>query len=710
MRSSYAPDVQQAALELLEHHVEESGFLQRPAVETFAALACQMSGRIAEFRLIREVGRGGMGVVYLAEDAVLDRHVALKILGNHLTGSPMAVARFQREAKAAARLNHPAIVPIYRSGEDSGVHFIAMEYVEGETLDHRLRELRKSTTPAASPRVKSHRQQCKLPQRTATTEYVHECARMTSLIAQGLDFAHQAGVLHCDIKPSNILINAAGHPRITDFGIARLEASERLTKSGDVLGSVHYMSPEQLGSKELDRRTDVFSLGVVLYEMLTLAPPYYGEDVPAIAESLRNTEPRSVRFFNPTVSRDLDTICRKALERKPTDRYPTTAHLAADLQCYLRGEPIMARPPTVVRRVSRWFGRNRTRSLAVAVVFLLASLAVAGGIQLQNHYQAMAPVSIDVNPPAPGARVLLRRWDSTLQTHSAPQPFGIIPLVDQYLEPGSVRFVITTNGNNFAEFDAALIEGHETNLSGMIPEGTTVVEGMALFPGGDYTLRPFVWNTETQDQTFQLEGFLLDRQEVSNAQYKAFVDQTGYAAPEQWNRFGYDLALAQRPVVGVTLEDAEAYARWCGKRLPTAAEWEAAARSPDARLYPWGALSERSPDAGVPTYEALVGAQTKEFLAQYAEYAAHTVDVTSDPAPHSQNAVFHLLDNVMELTSTVTRHDTLHVVIIKGGSWIHHPQFRDLRRLDVSPLDTCALNVGFRCARSVEAPKDTIRE
>lgn len=702
LHSDYLPVIQSAVLKLLEHYDEDTQFLEHPAIETFSALSSGALGQIGEFRLVRELGRGGMGVVYLAEDVALDRSVALKVLGSHLTGSPTAIRRFRREAKAAARLRHPAIVRVYRYGEDSGVHFIAMEFVEGETLEHRLRTLRTPTAILSDTEAKREPDRNRpvgAPRLTATPEYVKECLRVTALVALGLDAAHQAGVIHCDVKPSNILLDSGGQPHITDFGIARLGAVERLTKPGDLAGSLHYMSPEQLACGELDRRTDVFSLGVVLYEMLTLTPPFFGEDLPSVLDSVRSTEPRPITQLNPAVSIDLQTICRKALEKKPADRYPTTAHMAADLQCHLRGEPIMARPPSTARRLTRWFARRRTQSLVGAVAVLLASLAVAGTVQIRNHYSAMASVSIDVNPATAGSNASLRRWSSASQAYGALEFLGGLPLVEAYIEPGSYRFAITSGVGLLAEFDAVLVPGEARSVLLPVVDVATVAEDMVEFRAADYILRPVRWMTTTDDQSFHLEGFALDRFEVSNERYKAFIDQTGYPAPEHWKRFGYDAALARRPVVGVTREDAEAFARWCGKRLPTSAEWEAAARSPDGRLLPWGAGVD-PPSSALPTYERLLGSQARSFEELYAEYVAGSVDIDADPAPHGENGIAHLFGNVMELTSTVMDHDTSYLVL-RGGYWAHHPRYFTLREAAISPRDVPALNAGFRCARSL---------
>ncbi len=709
LNSGKSKAIRDEVLQLLEHDRQAGSFLSKPVVDTFASLAQRIGSEIAEFRLVRELGRGAMGIVYLAEDRSLDRKTAIKILNPTLTGSKKAVERFRREAQAAARLKHTSIVPIYRYGEDRGTHFIAMEFVEGEALDRQLGSLRSTVcdSEANYPNRLDHRGH-QIGGTTADPQYVHRCARIACSVSQGLETAHQSGILHRDVKPSNILIDSSGSPRLTDFGIARLCDEERLTLSGDVAGTFQYMSPEQVDGSVLDRRTDVFSLGVVLYEMLTLEPPFRGPSVSALTRAIRETDPVPVRTLNPAVPRKLATICHKALEKKPIHRYPTAAHLAADLDCFLSGEPIMARPATAVRRIGKWFNRRKNLSMALVAVLLVGSLGVAGGLRLQHRWQSMASISIRPKDGSKDLTAFLRRWNGDLLRFDAAQVLGPLPIDSLVIEPGPCRFVLRDQTGAFLEFDDVLEPGSEVDKIVDFDAASRSFDDMVYIPPGQYTIRRGEQNDDVVDEQVELEGFYLDRTKVSNAQYHHFVQETGHPMPKHWLLFGYDESLADRPVVGVNLADAQAFAMWYGKRLPTAAEWEAAARSPDGRLYPWGRL-EDAPQSAFPDYDALVATQNSGPQSQYENYVQRTTAVTNDSAPQEDTGLLQLLSNVLELTATVSSTDPGHI-IIKGGYWSSHPQHTELRTVITYPRVGSTLTLGFRCARSQEAARTNQEE
>ncbi|HEV8068355.1 MAG TPA: tetratricopeptide repeat protein [Planctomycetaceae bacterium] len=309
-----------------------------------------------DYEILEEIARGGMGVVYKARQVSLDRTVALKmILAGHLA-SEADVQRFYVEAKAAANLQHPNIVAIHEIGQHEGQHYFSMDYVEGQSLAQLARE---SPLPAAR-----------------AAEYVRT-------IAEAIEFAHRQGTLHRDVKPSNILIDAFDQPRVTDFGLAkRIEATESaLTTTGSLVGTPSYMSPEQAGAEggKLGPASDVYSLGAVLYELVTGRPPFLAESLVATLNHVLNTEPVSPRLVNPNVPRDLETICLKCLQKDPLRRYPSSEELAKDLGRFLRGEPIQARPPSVAYRLKKFTERNRGAVIAAALVAvaLLTGTAVS---------------------------------------------------------------------------------------------------------------------------------------------------------------------------------------------------------------------------------------------------------------------------------------------------------------------------------------------
>ena len=308
--------------------------------------------RVGRYELLREIGRGSFGSVYEAVDSELDRHVAVKLPRHSLQPKSEDRARFAREAHNLARLAHPAIVPVLDAGWSDGTFFIVCALIDGPTLADRL---------VAGP----------LGSR-ATAELV-------AMVAAALDHAHQNGIVHRDVKPSNILIDARGSPWLTDFGLAtRRDVEATLTMEGDLLGTPAYMAPEQASgaAHRVDGRCDVFSLGAVLYECLTGQLPFVGSPA-AILEQIRDCDPTPPRRLDPRIDRDLETICLVALEKRPADRYQTAAALADDLRRYLAGEPIRARPPGPARRLVKW-ARRRPALAALAGFAILATLAVTG--------------------------------------------------------------------------------------------------------------------------------------------------------------------------------------------------------------------------------------------------------------------------------------------------------------------------------------------
>jgi serine/threonine protein kinase len=315
-----------------------------------------------DYDLLEEIARGGMGVVYRARQRSLDRTVALKLILDSQLATRELVHRFRAEAAAAAALQHPNIVAIHEVGVHDGNHYFSMDYVEGQNLAQRV---------GSQP----------LPAKKA--------ARYLKVIAEAIHYAHEQGILHRDLKPSNVLVDAAtDQPRVTDFGLAkRLDGESSLTLSGQVLGSPHFMPPEQAGdqSGKIGRTSDVYGLGGILYFLVTARPPFQGDSLEATISQVLHTEPVPPRLLNPTVPRDLETICLKCLNKEPGRRYPT----AEDLSHLLNSEPILARPTTRFERGWRWCRRKPAFAsvLAIASVLLL-TLAIGGPIVALNIQSA----------------------------------------------------------------------------------------------------------------------------------------------------------------------------------------------------------------------------------------------------------------------------------------------------------------------------------
>jgi len=300
-----------------------------------------------DYELLEEIARGGMGVVFKARQMNLNRTVALKmILAGQFAGEE-DVQRFYTEAEAAAALDHPGIVPIFEIGEHAGQHYFSMGYIEGESLAHRVID---------GP----------LPPR--------EAAELVKKICDAMAYAHDRGVIHRDLKPANILIDANGQPKVTDFGLAKkTEADSNLTGTGQILGTPAYMPPEQASgnSEEVGLLADVYSLGAILYCLLTGRPPFQAASPMDTLLQVLDQEPVAPRILNTQVPRDLDTICLKCLNKESNRRYASADTLAADLQRYLFGEPIVARPTTPAERMWKWCRRNPRAVATMSFVFLL---------------------------------------------------------------------------------------------------------------------------------------------------------------------------------------------------------------------------------------------------------------------------------------------------------------------------------------------------
>jgi len=319
-----------------------------------------------DYELLEETARGGMGIVYRARQVSLGRIVAVKMLLFGPLSSPEFVKRFRAEASAAASLQHPNIVAIHEVGVHQGQQFFAMDYVEGPSLAKLL---------ANGP----------LPARRA--------ASYVKTIAQAIHYAHEHGILHRDLKPSNVLIDAKDQPRVTDFGLARrLEGDSELTVTGQMLGSPNYMPPEQAVGRrgKVSRRSDVYSLGAMLYHLLTGRPPFVGETLTDTLEQVLNAEPVSPRLLNPSVPRDLETICLKCLENEPDKRYATTQAVADELGRFLDREPIHARPIIRAERVWRWCRRKPAlASFVAATSLLLLAILIGSPIFIYRIDQAL---------------------------------------------------------------------------------------------------------------------------------------------------------------------------------------------------------------------------------------------------------------------------------------------------------------------------------
>src|SRR5881296_4154601 len=313
--------------------------------------AVELLGELGDYQLLEEIGRGGQGVVFRARQKSLNRTVALKVIGLGQWASKAHLKRFRREAEAAASLEHPGIVPIHEVGERDGSCYFSMKFIEGGQLDEIVRR-----TPMS----------------------IRHAAELIAKVARTVHYAHEHGILHRDIKPGNILLDAKGEPLLTDFGLARLvEAESTVTRTKEVMGTPSYMAPEQAvgNNAAVGGATDVYGLGAVLYQLLTGHPPFAGGTTYETIKLVLDTEPRQPRLLNPKIDRDLSTICLKCLEKDPKRRYTSALALAEDLEHWLKHEPIRARRSGVFTRGKKWVRRNPSEALLAASLVALAAAA-----------------------------------------------------------------------------------------------------------------------------------------------------------------------------------------------------------------------------------------------------------------------------------------------------------------------------------------------
>nr|WP_236649871.1 serine/threonine-protein kinase [Rhodopirellula sp. SM50] len=343
---------------------------------------------IGDFQIVGELGRGGMGVVYDAIQLSLGRRVALKVLPFASGLDEVRLQRFRNEAHAAAALHHTNIVPVYAVGSDRGLHYYAMQLIEGHTLADVIHQMR-DAKPGGSRETVQHLRSSTIPQLSATfasgdsqsgrRRYFESVVRMTSEAAIAIQHAHQYGVIHRDIKPSNLLIDSAGKVWVTDFGLAQIESDpSNLTRTGDPMGTLRYASPEQASGQRtiLDHRTDVYSLGVTLYELLTLRPAIEGDGFRELLNRVVEVDPPSPASIAPDIPPELDNIVRKSIAKLPAERYATMQEFADDLQCWLDDKPVKAKPPTMLERMTKWRRRNSGLVAAAVAMLVIATLAL----------------------------------------------------------------------------------------------------------------------------------------------------------------------------------------------------------------------------------------------------------------------------------------------------------------------------------------------
>jgi serine/threonine protein kinase/predicted esterase len=741
-------EMQREVESLLSFEAQADDFIEKPALAVAAELmaednATSLAGKqITQYQVTKLLGAGGMGEVYLAEDSSLGRKVALKLLPSQFTTDDERVRRFEREAKAASALNHPNIITIHEIGASENLHFIATEFIAGETLRQRL----------ANGKLK-----------------INDALDIAMQIASALAAAHEAGIIHRDIKPENVMLRKDGYVKVLDFGLAKLTeavASDATTvttlttEPGRVMGTVAYMSPEQLRAQTVDERADLWSLGVVLYEMVAGFRPFVGPSSSAVIAAILE---QALPSLNEAVvlPDELQRILQKALHKNRAERYQTAQALLSDLKALRDDLAFAARlassgkklrhKPKTAKSPRRW-----TRRVGiVAVASLLAITVVVWGFRRQANlrwargqitrieqlateqkyfeaYDLAAQVQrylpddanlaklmptiadqLSVTSEPAGARVSLTRFGA-----DKAEVIGTTPLSKHSIARG--EYVLRVEKDGFAPFERTITSKLARAGNKLVPpddpsdfkvqllSADQMPDRMTFVPGGKYILTS---RTKPTDQTVELQDFFIDKYEVTNREYKEFItaggyfnqqfwkhlpnleavkefkDRTGLPGPRSWLNQTFPEGKAEHPVTDITWHEAAAYAAFRGKKLPTIFQWEKAARNGlviynSGYALPWG---------GVEYGNSVVG---------HANFGSSgTTPVNSFPFGMSPFGCFNMAGNVAEwCLNEVTDGFT-----VMGASWKdNYYLFTDIGAF---PATYSSDRLGFRCVRNLPEHK-----
>ncbi len=683
---------------------------------------------ILHYKIIEKLGEGGMGVVYKAEDTKLKRMVALKFLPPHVSIDNEAKERFIHEAQVASALDHNNICTIYEIGESKdGQMYMAMALYEGETLQNKIQK---------GPIL------------------LEETLNIAIQIAEGLVKAHEKDIIHRDIKPANIMITSDGIAKILDFGLAKLSGRAKLTKEGTTLGTVAYMSPEQIQGNPVDKRTDIWALGIILYEMLTGKSPFQGDYEQGIMYSILNEEPEPI-------SRDLPDEVKKlisgALEKDPEKRFQTVDQIVSQLK-NIQGKPGVTEESPVLNSFVHFFRKPQIALPALGVISLLIIIALIPYYQIQKRQQAkdllpqieglikerkyfeayqlavqaekylkndstfirLIPGFADfltITTTPEGARVYLKRFVPDPGPSPDREYVGVTPIINLRVIRGGYKVYLEKEGYTpyervFSSPFSFKDSWRPTDISVEVNllEQEKMIKNMVFVPSGVYTL--VGWDAPTSDEV-QLDDYYIDKYEVSNKDFKSFIDAGGYSknqywkypfikdrhnlswneaialfvdrtglpGPRHWINQEYPEGKGNFPVTNITWYEAAAYAEYLGKKLPTIFQWEKAARNGAYQIYdmvmPWGLKTP---------YENVL---------QRANFESNgTVAVDSFEFGISPYGCYNMAGNVKEWCLNETNKG----FVITGGSW-QDPVYM-FAHFGTFPGFYTAGGTGFRCVRT----------
>jgi eukaryotic-like serine/threonine-protein kinase len=611
----------------------------------------------SKYRILCRIGGGGMAQVYLARHRLHGGLFAVKVLVDHLAQDPRIVARFEQEARMAATLaSHPNIVPIFDIGSGAGLHYMIMQFIAGEDLARYLRREGRLSLPDA--------------------------ANVMAQATEALSCAEAKRIVHRDLKLANMLLDEGGRIKLLDFGISRItDIADGLTRPGESIGTPHYMSPEQIRGEACDIRSDLYSLGVVFFELISGRRPFENESVTAIQIAHLSSEPPSLLSLDPSLPPGCDGMVQKLLSKRPEDRYQNTAELLIDLVAHGAHQGPGALRPTI--------DPGLCQAIESAELIPLDQQTRPPDLALRSDPSASVPTAVRTAATVPKVEQNsgVAEQARTIEEKTSKPLVAVVIACGIVLLLGGIGFVVWRSQHAANTDQAAAHPKAETALP---PVYSDAHGRMALVAGG-----PFLFGEKggRDAKTITLPAFYIDETEVSNAEYQKFCQATGHPPPptkDYSTRPDY-------PVTGVSFEDAKAYAAWAGKRLPSEEDWEKAARGTDERTFPWG---DTPWDLDVPK---------------------QLEPVDSEPSRRSPYGAYNMAGNVWEWTASPYAPQPADLAamkqlvggqnfssewqIIKGGSFPSGgSQYFAISKRRELPADQRSPWIGFRCIRDASPP------
>ena len=626
------------------------------------AIASDLVGQTLDtkYQIIAKLGAGGMGAVYKARRIHIGDSVAIKVLHPELVGDQQAIERFRREAQAAARLKHPNAVGIHDFAvSGGGLAYIVMELVEGKSLATIIKK-----------------------QGPLDPSFV---ADILSKVCSALDEAHHQKIVHRDLKPDNILVRRIRkgiEVKVLDFGIAKLRdlspEVNTLTEKGMVVGTPLYMSPEQCMGDEIDGRSDIYSLGVVLYEMLTGVLPFQSPIPTAVIVQHVTVTPQPLSEINNEIPPGVEKAVMRALEKAKEERPQTAGELAEEFASGMKRAAAVSSAKTSDSQANLLEGPGWAE-------------AAARKKAVRANYANPIPVTEYVLPTQTDEK---KRKNNRVIAVVAVVVIALLLIAILILTRSSSEESSQGSSDNTASETAADKLPDDTKQASLPSSPLQPIAGMAYVTGGDFIMgRNGGTEYERPQHQETVSPFFIDIFEVTCEEYKKFIDETGYRAPVGWSNGNYPPAWARRAVTGIDWDDANAYARWAGKRLPTEQEWEFAARGSDGRLYPWG-----------NEWRGMAANADSSSHKHVSEIGEHT----SGPSPFGAQ---DMIGNVWEWTASdlaaypggvLPAQAQGDLKVIRGGSWRENRRQATVTvRRGMPPRGVISPDVGFRCAKDV---------